>query len=66
MANSRHQTHRYTLDDPQLDVVLRRMAEETAANWPPVSEGQRARLAPLLAASPTPTPTPSAPEKRAA
>ena len=54
----------YSLDDPELDVVMRRMAEETAANWPPLTDAQRARLAPLLA--PDAARSSTAPQRRAA
>lgn len=59
----------YRSDDPELDRVMRDLAAETAAAWPPVSEEQRAELAPLLAPPATPAKTPRRtrlPDRRAA
>ena len=54
----------YALDDPELDVVMRQMAKETAANWPPLTDADRARLAPLL--SPEATLAATKPARQAA
>jgi hypothetical protein len=59
-------TRMYSLNDPELDEVMRELAVEVAVNWPPLDDIQRAQLAPLLA-DPKPRPAPiSMPARRAA
>lgn len=40
---------RYALNDPRLDEVIAEMAARDVAEWPRVTEAERAKLAPLLA-----------------